>query len=243
MIDDVQDPLIPEFIPALVLLLVKAERDKGSELTREEVVAIRDRGNCMMVRRSDALEMAERRGYDDLDPANVWAEWQEARVEILGIVGQTTAVNGASDFEGADDLVRLLGTSITGRAARSVVGGHELSIEEIDGQLYGTAQSAGLSFVASADGAITSVQLHASGHESYVEYIGSIPGGLAFDDVRADVRRRLGIPSKSGEPADVSFLARMPAWDRFDDADVSVHVEYELDSRGIRMISVMSDPP
>ena len=38
------DPLVPVFIPALVVLLANKERSKGEPLTREEVLEIRDRG-------------------------------------------------------------------------------------------------------------------------------------------------------------------------------------------------------
>ena len=44
------DPLIPVFVPALVVLLANEERAKGTALTRDEVLAIRDRGACVMLR-------------------------------------------------------------------------------------------------------------------------------------------------------------------------------------------------
>lgn len=73
------DPLIPVFIPALVVLLVHAERIKGAPLTRDEVPAIRDKGKCMMLRQSMAFEMAEKRGYHDIDPQFAWEAWQDVR--------------------------------------------------------------------------------------------------------------------------------------------------------------------
>jgi hypothetical protein len=76
------DPLIPVFIPALVVILTHEERAKGSPLTREEVLAIRDRGVCMMLRQSAASEMAAKRGYDDVDPESAWEEWQFVRVTL-----------------------------------------------------------------------------------------------------------------------------------------------------------------
>ncbi|MBY0456673.1 MAG: hypothetical protein K2V38_04995 [Gemmataceae bacterium] len=44
--------LIPVFIPALVVQLVHSEREKGRALTEAEVLAIRDRGACMVIGRS-----------------------------------------------------------------------------------------------------------------------------------------------------------------------------------------------
>lgn len=63
-----EDPLVPVFMPALVVLLVQEERKKGTPLTCDEVIAIRDRGVCMMLKQSMATEMAAIRGYDDIDP-------------------------------------------------------------------------------------------------------------------------------------------------------------------------------
>jgi hypothetical protein len=77
-----EDPLIPVFIPALVVLLLQRERAKGSQLTREEVMNIRDKGVCMMMRKSHASKMADSRGYDDLDPDFVWEQWQEVRLTL-----------------------------------------------------------------------------------------------------------------------------------------------------------------
>ncbi len=40
--------LVPVFIPPLAMLLVAAEKRKGGALTEAEVVAIRNRGVCMI---------------------------------------------------------------------------------------------------------------------------------------------------------------------------------------------------
>ncbi len=71
--------LIPVFIPALVILLANAERRKGRPLTEREVTAIRDMGGCMMMSVDHAIELDQKRGYNDIDPQHVWEQWQEAR--------------------------------------------------------------------------------------------------------------------------------------------------------------------
>lgn len=71
--------LIPVFMPALVVLLHHAERQKGAPLTEPEVLAIRDQGVCMMLRVEHAIALDEKRGYNDIDPERVWEQWQEAR--------------------------------------------------------------------------------------------------------------------------------------------------------------------
>ena len=73
------EPLVPVFIPALVALLRFAEDKKGSPLSEEEVLEIRDDGTCVAMSVADAAAMAEARGYDDLDPEYCWEQWQQVR--------------------------------------------------------------------------------------------------------------------------------------------------------------------
>jgi len=75
---------VPTFIPALALLLRQAEQAKGSPLTRAEVLQVRDKGTCMMLRSSIALEMEEKRGFRDIDPEDCWEEWQTLRQVLAG---------------------------------------------------------------------------------------------------------------------------------------------------------------
>jgi len=74
--------LIPVFMPALVVLLHNLERKKGSPLTEQEVLDIRDKGVCMMMRVEHAIALDEKRGYNDIDPQHVWEQWQEARARL-----------------------------------------------------------------------------------------------------------------------------------------------------------------
>ena len=75
---------VPTFVPALALLLRQAEEAKGSPLTRAEVLQVRDKGTCMMLRSSVALEMEEKRGFRDIDPEDCWEEWQALRQALAG---------------------------------------------------------------------------------------------------------------------------------------------------------------
>jgi hypothetical protein len=77
-----EERLIPVFLPSLAAILLAAERKKGSPLTPEEVIAIRDQGVCIMMRESHLLALEERRGYRDIDPENSWEEWQHVRKEM-----------------------------------------------------------------------------------------------------------------------------------------------------------------
>jgi hypothetical protein len=74
--------LIPVFIPALVVLLHHAEGKKGSPLTEQEVLSIRDGGACVMLTVEHAIDLDEKRGYNDIDPERVWEQWREARTQL-----------------------------------------------------------------------------------------------------------------------------------------------------------------
>jgi hypothetical protein len=73
------EDLVLVAIPPLVALLVHHEQEKGEPLTEAEVLAIRDKAVCMAMPTEVARKLAESRGYDDLDPENIWVEWQEFR--------------------------------------------------------------------------------------------------------------------------------------------------------------------
>jgi hypothetical protein len=80
---------MPVFMPPLVVLLAHDERAKGAPLTREEVLAIRDRGVCVMLRQSMAIEIASQRGYDDINPESAWEDWQAVRATLPQNQGPT----------------------------------------------------------------------------------------------------------------------------------------------------------
>lgn len=62
---------------------------------------------------------------------------------------------------------------------------------------------------------------------------------LPFSFTRQQVRDRLGRPSKSGEPMTDSILGMFGAWDRFENTQFTVHIEYQLDSMSIKKITIM----
>lgn len=74
--------LVQIFNPSLAALLLAAENDKGSPLTEDEVIAIRNSATVMMVPEESAAEMSKKRGYKDIDPDNCWKEWCELRRRI-----------------------------------------------------------------------------------------------------------------------------------------------------------------
>ncbi|MBD9624016.1 hypothetical protein IB279_13795 [Ensifer sp. ENS06] len=62
---------------------------------------------------------------------------------------------------------------------------------------------------------------------------------LPFSADRDYVLRLLGNPSKTGAPHKDSILGDFGAWDRFDGATCSLHIEYHVKKDGIRRITLM----
>ena len=77
-----EDNLLIVPVPALVAVLLAAEREKGAPLTEEEVLTMRDNAASIAMDRSAYEAISERRGYDDIDPENAWADWQVIRTML-----------------------------------------------------------------------------------------------------------------------------------------------------------------
>lgn len=76
------DDLIIYPVPSLVATLLNRERTKGSPLTEEEVIQIRDTCPAIAMPPDVARKVDESRGYLDIDPENCWEEWQRVRLEL-----------------------------------------------------------------------------------------------------------------------------------------------------------------
>jgi hypothetical protein len=71
--------LVLLFMPSLAALLDQAEQLKGSSLTEEQVIRIRDAAQVVVTLAQPAAAVEENRGYADVSPANVWESWQAVR--------------------------------------------------------------------------------------------------------------------------------------------------------------------
>lgn len=69
------------FIPALIIILIDKEQDMGRELTRDEVESIRDDATAIRLPAEAAEDIIRERGYRDIDPENVWREWQAYKAD------------------------------------------------------------------------------------------------------------------------------------------------------------------
>jgi len=63
-------------------VLLRHENDKGSPLTEQEVLAIRDGCTAVALPRDQVARIAESRGYDDIDPKHCWEQWQQVRIRL-----------------------------------------------------------------------------------------------------------------------------------------------------------------
>ncbi|MCL1092102.1 hypothetical protein L2744_21400 [Shewanella profunda] len=71
-------------VPALVAVLLNREHEKGSPLTEVDVLEITGSSACIAMPLHAKKKVEESRGYLDINPENAWAEWQAARVELIG---------------------------------------------------------------------------------------------------------------------------------------------------------------
>jgi hypothetical protein len=81
-------------IPALLVVLIDKEKEKGSPLTRREVESLRKQVRCMALPRSLALALQSRRGYADVDLDKCWEDWCARRACLS--VAQLRSRIGAS---------------------------------------------------------------------------------------------------------------------------------------------------
>ncbi|MGC6160406.1 hypothetical protein [Enterobacter ludwigii] len=73
------------FIPALIIVLIDKEQGMGRELTRDEVESIRDDATAIRLPAEAAEEIIRERGYRDIDPENVWREWQAYKADRMSM--------------------------------------------------------------------------------------------------------------------------------------------------------------
>jgi len=73
------DAMVVVPIPALSFCLLHMENKKGRALTEEEVLAAVEMAPAITMTAEDAVQFAKRPGGADLDPDNIWAEWQAFR--------------------------------------------------------------------------------------------------------------------------------------------------------------------
>lgn len=79
-----EEDIVIVFIPSLGETLQLAQQQKGSPLTEEEIVEIRDSAPCITMEREDAIKGTEGRGFIDVDPENCWTDWHRYLADKTG---------------------------------------------------------------------------------------------------------------------------------------------------------------
>src|SRR5262245_32537643 len=81
-----EEPKVIVFLNPLAILLAADERRKGSPLTEEEVLRVRDQAACTVMTVSQAEKfyaaLDAKCPIIRLDPNNLWAEWQAIRDQV-----------------------------------------------------------------------------------------------------------------------------------------------------------------
>jgi hypothetical protein len=88
-------------------------------------------------------------------------------------------------------------------------------------------------------GRLNTLFVHVRPRGEYAVFRGALTHGLTPQSTRADVRRRLGAPSRSGEAQNHPPLGRYGAWDRFDTNVLCLHFQYTEPGEEIDLITVM----
>ncbi len=80
-----EEKMVEVYIPALVALLTRAEELAERELTKEEVLRIRDDSETVSQPLSAMPNFINQRGYHDLYAPEAWEEWQAYRLGKLDL--------------------------------------------------------------------------------------------------------------------------------------------------------------
>lgn len=97
------------------------------------------------------------------------------------------------------------------------------------------SQQQGMDFVCDESENVRTIFAYNEPIRRLVEGLDDVP----FSFSRQQVQDRLGRPSKSGEPLNDSILGKFGAWDRFENGQFTIHIEYHLDSMSIKKITLM----
>ena len=89
----------------------------------------------------------------------------------------------------------------------------------------------GVDVTCDSDGRIRAIFVH--------RWAPDILSHVPFSLRRSQVIDRLGTPSKSGAASHHAILGPSGAWDRFDSATHSIHIEYAADADEVELITLM----
>jgi hypothetical protein len=130
---------------------------------------------------------------------------------------------------------QILGLTLDDPRVQQFVEGAQFEEARYDDRVYEVSNVRGFDLLLEG-GVITTIFLHALGHEDHQQYAEPMPGGIQFGDPPERVHQLLGAPDIQGSPRG--------SWDKWLDETWSAHVEYGSGG-GIEMVTLMtaaSDP-
>jgi hypothetical protein len=110
--------------------------------------------------------------------------------------------------------------------------------EKIVDQSYVSFPDLGISLVLPDDEVVSAVHLYSDQHDGFSGYAGELPNGLSFGMTKDEVRATFGDPDQSGPARDIHPFGMSPAWDSFVSDGRRIHVEYQLEGSGIRLVTI-----
>jgi hypothetical protein len=145
-----------------------------------------------------------------------------------------------------DSLVALVGQPIDAPAVRALVASERLQsstepdMEEGEPVRSHLSSPAGGFEFTHTLGRINTLFVYVRPAGGNAAFRGTLIHGLSARSTRADVRTKLGTPSRSGDAQTITLLGRFGAHDRFDSKDLCVHFQYTEPDERIEVITVMT---
>ena len=144
-----------------------------------------------------------------------------------------------------DSLIALVGQPVDAAAVQALIASEQLQasteedLEEGEPVRSHLSSPTGGYLFSHTLGRLNTLFVHVRPKGEYSAFRGALVHGLTPGWTRADVRRRLGTPSRSGEAQNHPPLGRYGAWDRFDEDVLSLHFQYTEPGEEIDLITVM----
>ncbi len=63
--------------------------------------------------------------------------------------------------------------------------------------------------------------------------------GISSTTTNAEIEQRFGEPSSSGAQQEIELLGKYGCWERYDKDGYSLHIQHEIDSFEIKLVTVM----
>jgi hypothetical protein len=89
-------------------------------------------------------------------------------------------------------------------------------------------------------GMVHTAFVYVAPRDGFRQFSGPLPGGLTAQGTRAEVRRRFGNPSRSGEAQTFPDIGHQGAWDRFEVGPVCIHFQYMGSGERIALVTLMA---